>query len=198
MVAFTLTVFLSFFFFFLLIQKMKIDLIKKWVLWSVASLFLIQMNFFSVHIKIISVLFFFFTHLAAKDEDGTPGGPSTEALPALPPGLYHWDHLQLFGQGKITRLWTVNQLFVVTLVIFFLFFSFSETDTCERQWLHLKITWSQIWAQHNSVSSSYCVISEMFLMCVNNTNVLLPTTRGRPSCFVLTSLTLSIFSYSLV
>lgn len=40
----------------------------------------------------------------AKDEDGTPCGQSAEALPAFPSGLYHWDHLQLPGQGKIITL----------------------------------------------------------------------------------------------
>lgn len=45
-------------------------------------------------------MLFFCISIAAKDEDGASCGQSNEALPTLPPSLYHGDHLQLFGQGK--------------------------------------------------------------------------------------------------
>lgn len=48
-----------------------------------------------------SVHFVAFFSFAAKDEDRTPCGSSTEALSALSSGLHYRNHLQLLAQGKV-------------------------------------------------------------------------------------------------
>lgn len=59
--------------------------------------------FYSCRIQCILLLLFLVISFAAKDEDRTSCGSSTEALPALPSGLYHRNHLQLLGQGKVRQ-----------------------------------------------------------------------------------------------
>lgn len=52
------------------------------------------------------VTFLFVASVAAKDEDWTSCGSSTEALPPLSSGLHHRNHIQLLAQGKARQFLT--------------------------------------------------------------------------------------------
>lgn len=73
---------------------------------------------------------FFVISFAAKDEDRTSCGSSTEALPALPSGLYHRNHFQLLAQGKVRQIFvchTERRICTYCLTIN----SFTEAAACQ-------------------------------------------------------------------
>lgn len=74
---------------------------------------IIQLNqflqsIFAICKKHLSVkdLIYFGAFVAAKDEDRTSCGSSTEALPPLSSSLHHRNHIQLLAQGKVRKYLT--------------------------------------------------------------------------------------------